>query len=77
MTPAAGIPMPGPSEPLLVGPNRRFQIDGRTRAEENCGAMRGSFDSQSLVQHPRQALPAGRALRLLLGLAVTVYVAPV
>jgi hypothetical protein len=39
--------------------------------------MRGSFDSQALVEQPRRAPPVGRALRLLLGLALTVYVAPV
>src|SRR5437867_1420887 len=39
--------------------------------------MKDSFDSQGLVQEPRQAPPVGRVLRLLLGLALTVYVAPI
>ncbi len=36
-----------------------------------------SLDSQMLLQRPRQAPPVGRALRILLGLALMVYVAPV
>jgi len=38
---------------------------------------KGSLDSQTLLQQPRQAPPAGRALRILLGLVLMVYVAPV
>jgi hypothetical protein len=38
---------------------------------------RSSLDSQTLLQQPRQAPPVGRALRILLGLALMVYVAPV
>jgi hypothetical protein len=38
---------------------------------------RSSVDSQALLQQPRQAPPVGRALRILLGLALMVYVAPV
>ena len=36
-----------------------------------------SLNSQTLVQQPRQAPPVGRALRILLGLALVGYVAPV
>ncbi len=32
-------------------------------------AMRGSFDSQALVQQPRQAPPVGRALRIYVNLS--------
>jgi|SRR6266571_1472291 len=39
--------------------------------------MTGSFDSQALVQEPRQAPPVGRALRILLALALTAQVVPV
>ncbi len=35
------------------------------------------FGSQMLLQQPRQAPPVGRALRILLGLALTIYVTPV
>jgi hypothetical protein len=38
---------------------------------------KGSLDSQALLQQPRQAPPVGRALRILLGLALIVYVVPV
>ncbi|PYL92217.1 MAG: hypothetical protein DMF14_04750 [Verrucomicrobia bacterium] len=38
---------------------------------------KGSLDSQTLLQQPRQAPPVGRALRILLGLVLMVYVAPV
>ena len=38
---------------------------------------KGSLDSQTLSQQPRQAPPVGRALRILLGLVLMVYVAPV
>ena len=38
---------------------------------------RDSLDSQTLLQRPRQASPVGRALRLLIGLALMVYVTPV
>ena len=38
---------------------------------------KGSLDSQMLLQQPRQAPPVGRALRILLGLALMVYVTPV
>ncbi len=31
--------------------------------------MRGSFDSQALVQQPRQAPPVGRALRIYVNLS--------
>ena len=34
-------------------------------------------NSQTLSQEPRRAPPVGRALRILLGLVLTVYVAPV
>jgi hypothetical protein len=34
-------------------------------------------DSQTLLQQPRQAPPVGRALRILLGLALMIYVTPV
>src|SRR5260370_17747594 len=36
-----------------------------------------SLDSQALVQQPRQAPPVGRVLRILLGIVLMVYVAPV
>ena len=36
-----------------------------------------SLDSQTLLQQPRQAPPVGRALRILLGVVLTVYVTPV
>ena len=38
---------------------------------------RDSLDSQTLVQRPRRAPPVGRALRILLGLALMIYVTPV
>jgi hypothetical protein len=38
---------------------------------------RGSLDSQALLQQPRRAPPVGRALRILLGLALIVYTVPV
>ena len=38
---------------------------------------RDSLDSQTLLQQPRQAPPVGRALRVLLGLALMIYVTPV
>ena len=38
---------------------------------------RGSLDSQALPQQPRKAPPVGRALRILLGLVLIVYVVPV
>jgi hypothetical protein len=38
---------------------------------------KGSLDSQVLLQQPRRAPPVGRALRILLGLVLMVYVAPV
>ena len=38
---------------------------------------KGSLDSQALLQQPRNAPPVGRALRILLGLALMVYVTPV
>ena len=38
---------------------------------------KGSLDSQTLSQQPRRAPPVGRALRILLGLVLLVYVAPV
>jgi hypothetical protein len=38
---------------------------------------RDSLDSQTLLQQPRQAPPVGRALRILLGLALMIYVTPV
>ncbi len=37
----------------------------------------GSLDSQALVQQPRKAPPMGRALRILLGIVLMVYVTPV
>ena len=37
---------------------------------------RGSLDSQTLLQQPRRAPPVGRVLRILLGLVLMVYVAP-
>jgi hypothetical protein len=37
----------------------------------------GSFDSQASLQRPREAPPIGRALRILIGLALIVYVTPV
>jgi hypothetical protein len=36
-----------------------------------------SLDSQALVQQPRKAPPMGRVLRILLGLVLIAYVAPV
>lgn len=36
-----------------------------------------ALDSQALLPQPRQAPPVGRALRILLGLVLMVYVAPV
>ena len=38
---------------------------------------RDSLDSRALLQQPRQAPPVGRALRILLGLALMIYVTPV
>ena len=38
---------------------------------------RDSLDSQTLLQQPRQAPPVGRALRILLGLVLMMYVTPV
>lgn len=38
---------------------------------------KGSLDSQALLQQPRRAPPVGRALRILLGLVLMVYVTPV
>ena len=38
---------------------------------------KGSLDSQALLQQPRRAPPVGRALRILFGLVLMVYVAPV
>jgi hypothetical protein len=38
---------------------------------------RGSFNSEASLQHSREALPVGRALRILLGLVLTAYVTPV
>ncbi len=38
---------------------------------------RDSVDSQRLRQQPRQAPPVGRALRILLGLVLMIYVTPV
>jgi hypothetical protein len=37
----------------------------------------GSLDSQALLQQPGRAPPVGRALRILLGLVLMTYVAPV
>ncbi len=37
----------------------------------------GSLDSQASVQQPSKALPMGRALRILLGLVLIVYMVPV
>ncbi len=37
----------------------------------------GPLDSQGLLQQSRRAPPVGRALRILLGLALTIYAAPV
>ena len=37
----------------------------------------GPLDSQALLQQPRRAPPVGRALHILLGLVLMVYVAPV
>jgi hypothetical protein len=39
--------------------------------------IKGSLDSQALLQQPRHAPPVGRALRILLGLVLMIYVAPV
>ncbi len=38
---------------------------------------KGSLDSQALLQQPRKAPPMGRALRILLGLVLMAYAAPV
>jgi hypothetical protein len=38
---------------------------------------KSSLDSQVPLQQPRQAPPVGRVLRILLGLVLLVYVAPV
>src|SRR6266404_3377683 len=38
---------------------------------------KGCLDFRMLLQQPRQAPPVGRALRILLGLALMVYVTPV
>jgi hypothetical protein len=38
---------------------------------------KGCLDSRRLLQQPRLAPPVGRALRILLGLVLIVYVAPV
>jgi hypothetical protein len=38
---------------------------------------RDSLDSQTLLQQTRQAPPVGRAVRILLGLALMIYVTPV
>src|SRR5947207_2142364 len=37
----------------------------------------GSLDSKELVEQPRKAPPMGRALRILLGLVLMIYVVPV
>jgi hypothetical protein len=39
--------------------------------------VKGSLDSPTLLQQPRQAPPVGRVLRILLGLVLMVYVTPV
>jgi len=46
-------------------------------ARQCCKVTKGSLDSQVLVQLPRQAPSVGRALRVLLGLALMAYVTPV
>jgi hypothetical protein len=51
-----------------------FSLDSATRLHK---VNKGSLDSQALPQQPRQAPPVGRALRILLGLVLMVYVAPV
>jgi hypothetical protein len=43
----------------------------------NTKVTRDSLDSQTLLQQPRQAPPVGRALRILFGLALMIYVTPV
>jgi len=48
-----------------------------SKGDELHKVTKGSLDSQALLQQPRQAPPAGRALRILLGVALVVYVAPV
>ena len=57
-------------------PNNSAQssLDGATGLHK---VTRDSLDSQTLLQQPRQAPPVGRALRILLGLVLMVYVAPV
>ena len=47
------------------------------RPQDVTNVTTGSLDSQALVQQPRKAPPMGRALRILLGLVLIAYVAPV
>jgi hypothetical protein len=47
----------------------------KDKATQN--VTKGALDSQPLLQQPRHAPPVGRVLRILLGLALMVYVAPV
>ena len=47
----------------------------KDKATQN--VTKGALDSQPLLQQPRHAPPVGRVLRILLGLALMVYVTPV
>jgi len=47
------------------------------QSDSACKVTKGSLDSQALLQQPRKAPPIGRALRILLGLVLMAYVAPV
>src|SRR6266496_146800 len=60
----------------VTSPDRAVQRR-RQRSKRFRSVTRGSPDSQTLLQQPRQAPPVGRALRILLGLVLMVYVTPV
>jgi len=47
------------------------------RPQDYTKVTTGSLDSQALVKQPRLAPPVGRALRILVGLALMIYVTPV
>jgi len=47
------------------------------RTQDYTKVTTGSLDSKELVEQPRKAPPVGRVLRIVLGLVLMVYVAPV
>jgi hypothetical protein len=55
----------------------RFILVRSIRDEATQKVTRSPLDSQASLQQPRRALPVGRALRILLGLALIVYDVPV